>query len=125
MKRFAPLSSRGTPRDLGHQRTSRSLGVPRDDNRSAARTWRRYVRHLVTIVFHLCVGSTAFAQGYPPDQAAQHMTVPAGFRVDLVAAEPIVRQPVCTEFDDRGRLWVVQYLQYPNPAGLKRVKVDR
>ena len=36
-----------------------------------------------------------------------------------------MRQPVTIEFDDRGRLWVVQYLQYPNPAGLKRVKVDR
>ena len=24
-----------------------------------------------------------------------------------------------------GRLWTIQYLQYPNPAGLKRVKVDR
>src|SRR6266852_5659410 len=24
-----------------------------------------------------------------------------------------------------GRRWVIQYLQYPNPAGLKRVKVDR
>ena len=53
------------------------------------------------------------------------MTPADGFAVDLVAAEPHVRQPVCIEFDDRGRLWVVQYLQYPNPAGLKRVKVDR
>ncbi|HEV8067089.1 MAG TPA: PVC-type heme-binding CxxCH protein [Planctomycetaceae bacterium] len=53
------------------------------------------------------------------------MSLAPGFAVDLVAAEPHVRQPVCIEFDDRGRLWVVQYLQYPNPAGLKRVKVDR
>lgn len=53
------------------------------------------------------------------------MTVAAGFRVELVAAEPLIRQPVAIEFDDRGRLWVIQYLQYPNPAGLKRVKVDR
>jgi putative membrane-bound dehydrogenase-like protein len=45
--------------------------------------------------------------------------------VRLVASEPLVRQPVALEFDDRGRLWVIQYLQYPNPAGLKRVKVDR
>ena len=44
---------------------------------------------------------------------------------ELVAAEPLVRQPVAIDFDDRGRLWVMQYLQYPNPAGLKRVKVDR
>jgi putative membrane-bound dehydrogenase-like protein len=53
------------------------------------------------------------------------MTPASGFRVKLVAAEPMVRQPVAIEFDDRGRLWVIQYLQYPNPAGLKRVKVDR
>jgi putative membrane-bound dehydrogenase-like protein len=37
----------------------------------------------------------------------------------------MVRQPVAIEFDDRGRLWVIQYLQYPNPAELKRLKVDR
>jgi putative membrane-bound dehydrogenase-like protein len=64
-------------------------------------------------------------QGYPPDQAARHMTVPPGFTVSLVAAEPVVRQPVAIDFDERGRLWVMQYLQYPNPAGLKRVTVDR
>ena len=28
-------------------------------------------------------------------------------------------------FDDRGRMWVIQYVQYPNPAGLKPVEVDR
>jgi putative membrane-bound dehydrogenase-like protein len=48
-----------------------------------------------------------------------------GFAVQLVASEPLVRKPVAIEFDDRGRPWVVQYLQYPNPAGLKRVRVDR
>ncbi|MDX1618829.1 MAG: c-type cytochrome, partial [Balneolaceae bacterium] len=35
----------------------------------------------------------------------------------LVASEPAVRQPVDLHFDARGRLWVVQYLQYPFPAG--------
>ena len=53
------------------------------------------------------------------------MRLPAGFTVQLVASEPLVKQPVAIEFDDRGRLWVIQYLQYPNPAGLKRVQVDR
>ncbi|HEY2785432.1 MAG TPA: PVC-type heme-binding CxxCH protein, partial [Fimbriiglobus sp.] len=36
----------------------------------------------------------------------------------------MIRQPVSIEFDNRGRLWVLQYLQYPNPAGLKAVKQD-
>lgn len=65
------------------------------------------------------------AQGYAPEEAAQRMSVAEGFSVELVAAEPLVRQPVAIDFDNQGRLWALQYLQYPNPAGLKRVKVDR
>jgi putative membrane-bound dehydrogenase-like protein len=65
------------------------------------------------------------AQDFPPDQAVAHMQPAEGFAVKLVAAEPMVRKPVAIEFDDRGRLWVLQYLQYPNPAALQRVKVDR
>ena len=53
------------------------------------------------------------------------MQVPPGLEVRLIASEPLIRQPVCIEFDDRGRLWAIQYLQYPNPAGLTRTKVDR
>jgi putative membrane-bound dehydrogenase-like protein len=69
--------------------------------------------------------TSATAQGYPPGEAAGRMTVPEGLRVSLFASEPMIRQPSAIEFDDRGRLWVIQYLQYPNPAGLKRVAVDR
>ncbi|MDB5391303.1 MAG: Cytochrome c [Planctomycetaceae bacterium] len=65
------------------------------------------------------------AQGYSPDEAVRRMKLPDDFEVQLVACEPQVRQPICVKFDDRGRLWTIQYLQYPNPAGLKRVKVDR
>src|SRR5438270_10447988 len=79
---------------------------------------------LVGVVF-VAAAVPARPQGYPLDQAAKHMTVPAGFSVTLVAGEPAVRQPVAIDFDERGRLWVMQYLQYPNPAGLKRVSVDR
>jgi len=53
------------------------------------------------------------------------MTLPGELQVQLVASEPMIAQPVCIEFDDRGRLWAIQYIQYPNPAGLKRAAVDR
>jgi len=69
------------------------------------------------------VGSAA--QGLTPDESVSRMKMADGFEISVVAAEPLVRQPVAIEFDDRGRLWVIQYLQYPNPNGLKRVKVDR
>jgi DNA-binding transcriptional MocR family regulator len=42
------------------------------------------------------------------------MTVPAGFSVKLLAAEPDVRQPIGMCFDDRGRLWVAECYAYPH-----------
>jgi putative membrane-bound dehydrogenase-like protein len=50
----------------------------------------------------------------PPKDAAKAMTVPAGFKVTLFAGEPDVVQPIAMTFDDRGRLWVVECLSYPN-----------
>ena len=60
-------------------------------------------------------------QGLSPDQSLASMQIPEGFEVSLVAAEPLVRQPVAIDFDDHGRLWVIQYLQYPNPNRLAMV----
>src|SRR2546422_927243 len=73
----------------------------------------------------LLARATARSQGYSPEEAVSHMTVSNGLQVKLFASEPMIAQPECIEFDDRGRLWVIQYLQYPNPAGLQRAKVDR
>ncbi|MFP6677340.1 MAG: PVC-type heme-binding CxxCH protein [Pirellulaceae bacterium] len=79
---------------------------------------------LLLLVF-VAVPDSGRAQGYSAEEAVRRMTVADGFVVELVASEPLVRQPVAIDFDDRGRLWALQYLQYPNPAGLKRVAVDR
>jgi putative membrane-bound dehydrogenase-like protein len=64
---------------------------------------------------------TAWVQGQtapPADRTLRSFKTIGGQAVELVAAEPVIRQPVDLHFDDRGRLWVVQYLQYPFPAGL-------
>ncbi|HYV26719.1 MAG TPA: PVC-type heme-binding CxxCH protein [Candidatus Eisenbacteria bacterium] len=53
------------------------------------------------------------------------MKVADGFEVKLFASEPEIRQPLTLCFDERGRMWVIQYLQYPTPAGLKAVQVDQ
>lgn len=78
------------------------------------------------VAFSLILTSTLVeAQSLSPEESAARFQVPSGFQASVVAAEPLVRQPVAIEFDDRGRLWVIQYLQYPNPAELQRVQVDR
>lgn len=79
----------------------------------------------LTCLWLLIATTSALGQGYPPDVAASKMTVGEGLQVTLFASEPEVRQPILVKVDNRGRLWTIQYLQYPNPAGLKRVKVDR
>ncbi|HLJ92431.1 MAG TPA: PVC-type heme-binding CxxCH protein [Gemmataceae bacterium] len=50
----------------------------------------------------------------PPKEAAHRMTLPEGFQATLFAGEPDVVQPIAFTFDDRGRLWVVECLSYPN-----------
>lgn len=63
-----------------------------------------------------------------PEEARKLFQVDAGLRVELVASEPQIESPVAMAFDERGRLWVVEMLDYPNgpaPGGKPegRVKV--
>jgi putative heme-binding domain-containing protein len=42
--------------------------------------------------------------------------LPQGFEAQLVAAEPDIHKPLNLAFDDRGRLWVSETVEYPFPA---------
>lgn len=65
-----------------------------------------------------------FGQGLKPDEAARKMTLPEGFMANVYASEPDIRQPVAACWDHKGRLWVIEYLQYPVPEGLKALTMD-
>ncbi len=43
-----------------------------------------------------------------PEQALKTFTVPPGFRIELVAAEPLIEVPIAMTFDPDGRLWVLE-----------------
>lgn len=61
-----------------------------------------------------------------PDEAIKKMTVPEGFSVELVAAEPDVLNPVAMAIDERGRFWITESFEYPRREpgpGKDRVKV--
>ncbi|MBM3987665.1 MAG: DUF1080 domain-containing protein [Planctomycetes bacterium] len=45
--------------------------------------------------------------------AAAAMTVPEGFHVDVIAAEPAVHQPIALAIDGGGRLWIAEAHTYP------------
>src|SRR5689334_17322277 len=61
-----------------------------------------------------------------PAEAVKKMTVPPDFQVEVVAAEPDLVNPVAMTFDERGRIWVTESLEYPRSEpgpGRDRVKV--
>jgi putative heme-binding domain-containing protein len=63
---------------------------------------------------------------YAPAEALKRMTVPEGFSVDLVASEPELVNPIAMTFDDRGRIWVTESVEYPRKQagpGRDRVKI--
>ena len=60
-----------------------------------------------------------------PGDALKKFKTSAGLEVELALSEPHIGQPLSIKFDARGRMWVMQYLQYPNPAGLKMVSRDK
>jgi putative heme-binding domain-containing protein len=59
-----------------------------------------------------------------PEEERRKFHLPPGFDVQLVAAEPNVRKPININFDDRGRLWVTESIEYPFPAKPDRVGRD-
>jgi putative heme-binding domain-containing protein len=61
-----------------------------------------------------------------PQEAMKRMKVPAGFHVELVAAEPDIVNPVAMTFDERGRIWITESLEYPRHdagPGKDRIKI--
>jgi putative heme-binding domain-containing protein len=51
-----------------------------------------------------------------PEDERRGFRLPPGFDIELVAAEPDIRKPININFDDRGRLWVTESVEYPIPA---------
>ena len=46
------------------------------------------------------------------EEALKSFVLPPGFRIEVVAAEPLVHDPVAMAFDARGRLWVAELSAY-------------
>lgn len=66
-----------------------------------------------------------------PEEAVQAIQVKPGFKVELVASEPLVIDPVAIDFGADGRLWVCEMRDYPTgingdwkPGGVIKVLQD-
>ena len=73
---------------------------------------------LLLAVPMLFCGACRLEKGPPlsPQQALGTFKLPEGFHIEIVAAEPEVRDPVAMAFDPQGRLFVVEMRDYPMQA---------
>lgn len=64
-----------------------------------------------------------------PEESAKLIQVPVGFDLELFASEPDIINPIAMEWDEKGRLWVIETVDYPNTvledksAGDDRIKI--
>jgi len=65
------------------------------------------------------------SEATPPEEVLKKFHFADDLTLDLVLSEPAITQPVFLNFDHRGRLWVVQYNQYPYPNGVKVLSMDQ
>src|SRR5262245_23885756 len=64
----------------------------------------------------------------PPVAAAEAMKtfrLRKGFRLEQVAAEPLVVDPIAMSFDEDGRLFVVEMRDYPDDAAKRLGRIRR
>lgn len=71
------------------------------------------------VLRHLKPNPTNGAPKTDAERTVAQMHVPEGFKVEVIAAEPDLHQPVAFAWDERGRIWVVEAYSYPTkrPAG--------
>ena len=63
-----------------------------------------------------------------PAESVKHMQLPEGFEAKLFVSEPEVIKPITMAWDERGRLWVAESVDYPNRVtepgkGSDRIKI--
>lgn len=70
-----------------------------------------------------------FQEPLTPEQSAKLIQVPVGFDLKLFASEPDIINPIAMDWDEKGRLWVIETVDYPNTvrgdrtAGDDRIKI--
>ncbi|MEO6453254.1 MAG: PVC-type heme-binding CxxCH protein [Ginsengibacter sp.] len=60
-----------------------------------------------------------------PQQSMSLIQVPVGFELQLFASEPDVVNPIYMNWDERGRLWVIETVDYPNEIKNDDIGDDR
>src|SRR3954463_10478485 len=71
-----------------------------------------------------CKEKKTITSGLTPEQALSSFQLPDGFKIELVASEPMISDPVAMEVDESGNIYVVEMHGYPlDTTGLSLIKL--
>jgi putative membrane-bound dehydrogenase-like protein len=71
-----------------------------------------------------CQNQTDFEQGRSLENALSTFELEEGFQIELIAAEPLISDPVDMEIDEYGRIYVVEMHGYPlDVSGSGKIKL--
>ncbi len=78
----------------------------------------------VAIILFACNNKTNINGGLSPHETLKTFQLPEGFKIELVASEPFISDPVAMELDENGNMYVVEMHGYPlDTAGSGKIKL--
>jgi putative membrane-bound dehydrogenase-like protein len=75
------------------------------------------VHQLIPTAFLASTSSLEYPAALSPKESLAAMRTKAGFEIQLVAAEPLIVDPVAIDWGPDGKLWVVEMRDYPSGMG--------
>lgn len=92
-------------------------------NDDVKKQWEAYIKDIPNLVYKEVPGIPNYEKRDPapryqeplsPEESKKLIHVPAGFKLELFASEPDIINPIDMAWDERGRLWVIETVDYPN-----------
>ncbi|AHM60844.1 membrane-bound dehydrogenase domain-containing protein [Flammeovirgaceae bacterium 311] len=85
--------------------------------------WEAYRKDMPTLVYKQVANIPNYEKRDPapryqeplsPQESQKLIQVPVDFELQLFASEPNIINPIAMDWDERGRLWVIETVDYPN-----------
>ena len=107
-------------------------------NENVKKNWEAFSKDIPTLSYEERTGIPNYEKRDPapkyqlplsPKESEKLIQVPAGFELQLFASEPDIINPIAMNWDEKGRLWVIETVDYPNTVreeegvGDDRVKI--
>lgn len=92
-----------------------------DDN--VKKNWEGFMKDMPTLTYEERANIPNYEKRDPapkyqlplsPEESKKFIQVPAGFDIELFASEPDIINPIAMNWDEKGRLWVIETVDYPN-----------